>query len=597
MTNLVDLYQQELKLLKESAQVFSEEYPALTESLTRESSDPDVEMILQGVSYLTAQFKQQINDQFPVALQALSQALTPSLMQPIPATSILSMEPKANLLTPLNIAKGRGFDSTPVALNDSSEPIACRFTNAWPVEVMPISVADVSLAPAQIESAGTRQRVLQLSIKFDSSKNDLANYQFDKLRLYIDLPSSEASLWMLMLHQQLIDIEVTDNSGVNTLDKSRLSLTGFDISKSLFNHEGSASVHQVLQEYYMVPEKFQFAGIDLTQWQQRSGEQFELKLTFIPPNINLPELSSQQVKLYCTPVVNEFEHYADPTAMNGVQLEFPLSAKQRTASIEHDLPIIDVVQVESIKKDRERNRKYQNLVRPEPSLKNAAGFHFYRKPGLTAGQNANVQGSGSTANWLSLQFAPGTRPTEPEVLRVKVKCCHGAVASKVEPGEINQATSSSPELVKFNNLTATTDYQSAVVATHAAWQVVSDQALSLQNINSVEQLKDLLSHHIPSQLAGKAKQKTLQHRIDSIEALTVTAKDNFANGVLQRGVLYQITINSGHFINEGESFLFAALLDQIFALQIPLNSFSQLAVTDSRTGSKKEWPIRLGSGL
>ena len=147
MTNLVDLYQQELKLLKESAQVFSEEYPALTESLTRESSDPDVEMILQGVSYLTAQFKQQINDQFPVALQALSQALTPSLMQPIPATSILSMEPKANLLTPLNIAKGRGFDSTPVALNDSSEPIACRFTNAWPVEVMPISVADVSLAP------------------------------------------------------------------------------------------------------------------------------------------------------------------------------------------------------------------------------------------------------------------------------------------------------------------------------------------------------------------------------------------------------------------------------------------------------------------
>lgn len=595
MTSLVDLYQQELKLLKESAQVFSEEYPALTESLTRETADPDVEMILQGVSYLTAQFKQQINDQFPVALQALSQALTPSLMQPIPATSILSMEPKANLLTPLKVATGRGFDSIPVALNDSSEPIPCRFTNAWPVEVLPVQVGQVSLAPAQSEINGVRQRVLELSIKFDSSKNDLANYDFDKLRLFINLPSSEASLWMLMLYQQLLDIEVIDSSASTKLGKSSLALTGFDLTKSLFGHHGTASVHQVLQEYYMVPEKFQFADVALNDWQQRRGESFELKLTFTPPNINLPELTSESIKLYCTPIVNEFEHYAEPTAMNGVQLEFPLSAKQRSASIEQDLPIIDVLQVESIKKDRERNRRYQSLVRPEPAAKNAAGYHFYRKPGQAVGQhNQSVE---AISNWLSLQFEAGTRPTEPEVLRVKVKCCHGAVAAKIEPGEVNQATSSSPELVKFTNLTTATDYQGAVVTSHAAWQVVSDQALSLQNINSVEQLQDLLSHHIPSQLAGKAKQKTLQHRIDAIEQLTVMAKDNFDNGVLKRGVLYQVTINSAHFINEGESFLFAALLDQIFALQIPLNSFSQLQVTDSRTGSTRVWPIRSGSSL
>ena len=77
--DLSELYQQELKLLKESSKVFSVDYPAITEAMNRDIVDPDVDMILQGVSYLTAQFKKELDDQFPVALQALSQVLTPTL--------------------------------------------------------------------------------------------------------------------------------------------------------------------------------------------------------------------------------------------------------------------------------------------------------------------------------------------------------------------------------------------------------------------------------------------------------------------------------------------------------------------------------------
>lgn len=593
MTSLVELYQQELKLLKESAKVFSESHPALTESLTRDSVDPDVEMILQGVSYLTAQFKQEINDQFPVALQALSQALTPSLMQPIPATCVLSMEPKANLIAPLQIKKGRGFDSVPVALNDSTPAIPCRFTNAWEVEALPIKVTQVSVFNTDREINGTQRKVVELNVKLSSEKNDLANYHFDRLRLFINKPSSDASLWMFMLSQQLMKIEVSDAVDTYEISKEALKLTGFCLEHSVFNNQGTSSIHQVLQEYFMLPEKYQFVDIKLDNWQQRSGAEFELKLLFEPTSINLPELNSNNIKLFCSPIVNEFEHYAEPAAMDGVQLEFPLSAKQRSTAIEHDLPIIDVLRVESVKRDREHNRKYQNLVRPDSLSSNRAGYHFYRKVGSFATQGAET--GSNIGDWLSLQFNPGTRPEEQEVLRVKVKCCHGGVASKVEPGQVTQATSSSPELVNFNNLTSASEYQPAVVATDSAWQVISDQALSLQSIQSAEQLKELLSHHIPAQLAGNAKHKTLLHRINAIENLQIEAKDNFAQGILKRGVLYRLTLNSGHFVNEGEAFLFAALLDQLFALQIPLNSFSQLSVTDSRTGSNVTWPVRLGS--
>ena len=96
MTSLNELYQQELDLLKQSAKTFSDEYPALTTNLVRDSTDPDVDMILKGVAYLTAQLRKEITDDFPVALQALSQVLTPSLMQPSPAATIMDFTPKAN---------------------------------------------------------------------------------------------------------------------------------------------------------------------------------------------------------------------------------------------------------------------------------------------------------------------------------------------------------------------------------------------------------------------------------------------------------------------------------------------------------------------
>ena len=111
MSSLDKLYQKELKLLKSSAQVFSEQHPALTEHLARQSNDPDVEMILQGVAYLSAQFKQDVDNAFPQAIQSLSQVLTPTLMQPLPSAAMLSFKPKANLLKPMLIEAGKCFDS------------------------------------------------------------------------------------------------------------------------------------------------------------------------------------------------------------------------------------------------------------------------------------------------------------------------------------------------------------------------------------------------------------------------------------------------------------------------------------------------------
>jgi type VI secretion system protein ImpG len=584
--DLTELYQQELKLLKESSKVFSEEHPALTESINRDILDPDVDMILQGVSYLTAQFKKELNDQFPVALQALSQVLTPTLMQPIASVSILELRPKANLLSSLIVKKGTSFDSLPVKLDEEGiDQLTCSFNSAWPVEVLPVKIVNASLANVEKFINDQPRRVVELRLDFTSQKNDLANYDFGSLRFYINQPASVASVWLQMLSQKLQSIQVNNNGTVQDIARESIELTGFAMDSNIFEASNSANQHSILQEYYAVPEKLQFFDLHLQDWQQRSGEQFSIVLQFEQPTWPLPEVSTEDFKLYCTPVVNEFEHYAEPMAINGVQLEFPLTALQRNLTSPVSLPIVDVLKVESIQRERERNQTYYNIVKPKNISSNKAGFYFYRKHGVH---------DGDVSNWLALQFESGNRPQSQEVMRVKLKCCHGNIAAKLSPNQVNVATSTSPELVSFTNLTTSSDYLPAQIISNEAWQIMSDQAISLHNIESAEQLKLVLRHHIPVQLKNSAKYKTLEHRIEGISDVNITPKDHFENGLLIRGTEYLVTINTEHFVNQGESFLFSCLIDQLLTLQIPINSFSQLVVIETRTGDLQRWPINFG---
>lgn len=585
--DLAELYLQELKLLKESSKVFSEDYPAITESINRDIIDPDVDMILQGVSYLTAQFKKELDDQFPVALQALSQVLTPTLMQPIPAVSILSLTPKANLVSPLIVRKGTSFDSLPINLDeDGVDQISCRFSSAWPIEILPLNIADVSVSKVEEIVEDLPSTVLELRVGFASDKNDLANYHFDKLNFYINQSPSDASVWLQMLSQKLISITLSQGASSVILPTTNIRLSGFATDRNVFDASNTSNQHSILQEYYALPEKLQFFELDLNQWQQRKGSQFSISFKFQLPNWHLPDINTEHLKLYCTPVMNEFEHYAEPMAMNSAQLDFALTAKHRNLSIPVDLPIVDVLSVESIKRERERNKIYRNIVKPRSTFaSNKGGFYHYRKNGVHDGE---------VSNWLALQFESGMRPHGQEVLRVKLKCCHGDIAATIPPNNLNVSTSSSPELVSFTNLTTSSDYLPAQVVSNEAWQVMSDQAISLQNIESAEQLKSVLQHHIPVQLKNTAKHKTLEHRIEAISSVQIKPKDHFESGLLIRGTEYLVSINSEHFVNQGESFLFSCLIDQLLALQIPINSFSQLIVTESRSGESQSWPMNFG---
>ncbi|MFO3278505.1 type VI secretion system baseplate subunit TssF, partial [Legionella pneumophila serogroup 1] len=54
---IFDYYQAELDKIKQLAREFSKEYPALAPLLREQSTDPDVERLLEGVAFLTSQIQ------------------------------------------------------------------------------------------------------------------------------------------------------------------------------------------------------------------------------------------------------------------------------------------------------------------------------------------------------------------------------------------------------------------------------------------------------------------------------------------------------------------------------------------------------------
>jgi len=583
MTSLDKLYQDELKLLKDSARVFNEQHPALTEHLVKESNDPDVEMIMQGVAYLTAKFKQELEEPFSQALQSLSQVLAPALMQPIPASAILSFKPKVGLLKPITVKADAYFDSKAVTHKGGSHP--CRFKGSWDTEVLPITLNQISQNYNEQQVSGITSRLIELKLEFDSSRNDLANFSFDKIRLFINQPLSDASLWLFMFAKQLVNLELKDKNSTIALNTKAIKLIGFEEEFALFDFDSVAQSHRVLQEYFIQPDKFLFIEIDVSAWQSRMGENFSLTCRFTQPNWPLPELLLSHLHLFAMPIVNQFEHFCEPTAITNKDHHIALVAKSDPTANAQALSIIDIKSVESILQGREINRKFENILKPNSLIKRKSSFYFFRKHGTIDGE---------VSNWLALEF-PAHKPlVSHEVLRAKVICCHGAIAQHLALGDINKPTSTSSELMTFENITLCTEYQYPQIASESAWHVISDQALSITSIKDVEQLKQILKHHIPNQNKLSAKQKTNLFRIEALEKLVVIEKDHFNNGALSRGKEFKLSINGDNFTNVGDMFLFCSIINKLLALSTPINSFSQLKTIDLRTGESLEWPILVG---
>ncbi|MEB0155900.1 type VI secretion system baseplate subunit TssF, partial [Pseudomonas sp. CCC4.3] len=329
-------YQSELNALRQLGGVFAERNPALAHFLGQGGSDPDVERLLEGFAFLTGRLREKLDDDLPELTHSLMYLLWPNYMRPLPSFSMLQFEALAQAGPTVIAARGTDVKSEPV------EGEICSFRTCYATEVQALNLAALSYS----EKGEGALLTLRLEIPGDGHLGDL---KLRRLRLHFagDRYISQTLYLSLLRHLEKVEVHLlgAGTEHVNTLRRSDRFLTlpsnclqpvGFAEDESLIPYPlNTFRGYRYLQEYFAFQEKFLFvdiSGLDALQSFSedilKGAKGIELHFSISKNGMERQRPTVDNVKLYCTPIVNLFKHDASPIRLEGKEDEYLLLPHQ-----------------------------------------------------------------------------------------------------------------------------------------------------------------------------------------------------------------------------------------------------------------------------
>ena len=466
-------FQDEIANLRELGAEFSKAHPAVAPMLSGRSADPDVERLLEGVAFLTALLREKLDDEFPELIHELVQLIWPHYLRPIPAASIVAFTPKPTLQQTMTIPAGVQVASVPV------EGTPCLFQTCYPVTIYPLEI----LEAAYIETAGQPPAI---SLTLELHNTSLKDWNPDSLRLYFSGETTPAPDLFMLLRQYLreIVIQPLDGGGeAAMLTPDNLKSVGYSDDECLLPYPGNSFPgYRILQEYFILPEKYLF--LDLKgwgRWQNRGeGNRFEIsfvfdQLPFVPSNIRKGDFV-----LGAAPVINIFPYDADPIRLDHRQTEYRV--RPSGANDDH-FQVYSVEKVIGFAQGSARETVYApfEIFTPDPEANPV--FH-------TRVKTSPVR-SGFDM-FLSAVYPPGTNPTVLVTLSIQLQCTNGYLPEGIRVGDICIPTGSTPEYVEFKNLRPPTSNILPPLGTNLLWRLLSHLSLNYTSLATAENLRAIL---------------------------------------------------------------------------------------------------------
>jgi type VI secretion system protein ImpG len=347
--------------------------------------------------------------------------------------------------------------------------------------------------------------------------------------------------------------------------------------------------YRYLQEYFAFQDKFLFvdvSGLDVLQALPETLKQvrgLELRFKIRQRSAQRLRPTLDNVKLYCTPVVNLFKHDAVPIRLDGKQDEYLLlpsrldSAHCAVFSVDHvsgwrsgGPGLTDYVPFESFEHD------------PSFDVSQARAHYSIR------------QRSSQVHDGLDTYLSLGVRqPEHSETLSVEMTCtnqnlptlayrrhqssCRAKHAripgvSQHHPRDLQLCAADQPRL----SLEA--DQQ------HVAQLPVAGRCQCLEG--DPRNLR-------PAALLRRAGRKSQQNAAGGLTSIRHEHVDRLHRGLPLRGVRTELTVDPQGYIGEGDLFVFASVLNEFFALYASLNSYHELRVTSTQ-GEVYQWTPRMG---
>lgn len=584
-------YQSELTALRQLGRRFAERNPALAPFLGQAGQDPDVERLLEGFAFLTGRLRQKLDDELPELSHSLMQLLWPNYMRPLPAFSMLQFDPLTRTGPALKVKRDTPVESVLV------DGVRCRFRTCYPTEVQALELAALAYS---VTGDGA---LLSLRLEM-SAEGHLGELMLSRLRLHFAGERYISQMLYLSLLRNLEGIELIPLDGAGKpidgvngtpmafkLPGNRVQPVGFAEEEALIPYPlNTFRGYRYLQEYFAFQDKFLFVDITgLDVLNTLCGDMLkhvrgvELRLDIRKSGIQRLRPTLDNVKLYCTPIVNLFKHDALPIRLDGKQDEYLL------LPAEYDPENCGVFSVEAVTGWEPGGCGYQTYV-PFESFEHDPSFDV-----PTSRRHYSIrQRSSSLHDGLDTHLSFGLRHNEAhETLSIELICTNQNLPRKLKLGDINHASETTPEFLSFRNITTATSSFAPPLNHDFLWRLISNMSLNYLSLTDVNALKVILETYDLPRYYDQHAEKVSKCLLGGLKSIQHQHVDRLHRGLPVRGLRTELIIDPQGYIGEGDLFVFASVLNEFFALYASLNSYHELRVTSTQ-GEVYQWAPRMG---
>ena len=576
-------FQEELLYLREMGEEFARAYPKLAPFLARKGNDPDVERVLEGFAFIAGRIRQKLDDELPELTHTLLSLLWPHYLRPIPSMSILQFTPVASAVTEKKIvAKGIEVDS--VAVDNTP----CRFRTSSSVDLYPLSLDDL-----EVQTTGASS-VLKLTFQLNGGVG-IENIHLDKLRLFLHGELNICSSLYLWFFRHLDRITIQPAGARKGDQKIHLPPTsvlpvGLTEEEELIPyHPNSFGGYRLLQEYFSLPQKFLFVDLEGLQPVAHLpiNDKFEVIFEFAKPLEGHVRLTKNNIRLFCTPIINIFEKDASPIRLNHEKVEYRVYASGANSTHYEIFSIDKVTGWVHGTGDRKVYKPFISFDHRVDASDTQATFYRTRVYPSVIGRGVDTYLSFVTA--ADEKVIPSS-----ETISIDLTCTNRSLPEKLRIGDVKTATNSSPEYVEFQNILPMTRSIPPPLEGSLHWQLISNMSLNYVSLANVDAIRLILSTYNFPAYYDKQAARVNELRMEGIESINMETITLMFKGLPARGVRTNLAMRSSKFSGEGDMYLFAVILNEFLSLYASVNSFNQLVAKDIDRGEIYKWKPRIG---
>lgn len=643
----LEFYNRELRVLKESAKEFADEFPGVAErlgGLLESNMDPMIGGLLEGSAFLAARVQLKLHHEYEQFTKNLLEQLVPDYLAPTPSAALLQIEPAfadTNLKNGVVIPAGSYAEARFV---ERERRIACKFRLATETRLWPFELTNAEYLPsaASIQGLGIDDERAQAGLRISlqrrvaprredeptgkdiAKKQDcwFANTRANALTFHIVAPHADATrLYEMVFSGQarayVRHLSAFGDPVIFPLPAEAIQPIGFGEQEGLFPKETRLfSGFELLREFFVLPQKF--LGFRVSELSGAFGRiqtnTAEIVMVFDQADNRLvPAIKPSSLAIYAVPAANVFEMNTARVQVKPTENEYHVVTDR---SRHLDFEVLRISSGFAHFAGNSEKREIHPLFAGPPLDASEASTIFYTLRRLPRRRSQDERRFGQlssytgTDTFLTLTNHVG-REDDMRVAEISLRawCSNRHLAENLPVGQggadfiLEENTN-----LKVSCISGPTPPRDPVTFTSegtgvqnhrttAEWRLINMLSLNHMGLSSkgasdsAATLREVLS--LFANLADSATERRIRG-IKSVESRPINRRVRQRDGAgVARGLEVTVTCDEKGFEGSG-IFLLGAILDQFFNEYVSLNTIVQTRIASTERGIVGKWPVRFG---